>query len=111
MLEKRSVLSILFHSLHLLLLHFPERTFHSKGQSLTLTRQSLSFLELQKNTIDVGVKTEWTSKSICRHFESSLIFLAKNVSLGWNVTTKGTLLVESFRVLSVFQKLPVSFAL
>ena len=69
------------------------------------------FLELQKNTIDVGVKTDLTSKSICRYFESFLIFLAKNVSLGWNVTTKGTLLVESFRVVSVFQKLPVSFAL
>ena len=62
------------------------------------------FLGLQKYTIDVGVNSVLTSKSIYRYLESSLIFLAKNISLGWNVTTKGTPLVESSDVLSVFPK-------
>ena len=66
-------------------------------------------LSSYKDPIGVGVNTALTSKAICRYLESSLIFLAKNVSLGWNVTTKGTPLVESSRVL--FFQLPVSFIL
>ena len=59
----------------------------------------MNFLALRKDPIGVGVNTALTSKAICRYLESSLIFLAKNVSLGWNVTTKGTPLVASSRVL------------
>ena len=84
---------------HLILLHFLEPIFFSIGWSLALTRESLNFLALRKDPIGVGVNTALTSKAICRYLESSLIFLAKNVSLGWNVTTKGTPLVESSRVL------------
>ena len=62
------------------------------------------FLGLQKYTIDVGVNSVLTSKSIYRYLESSLIFLDQNISLGRNVTTKGPPLVESSGVLSVFPK-------
>ena len=55
-----------------------------------------------KDAIDVGVNKALTSKSKFRYLESYLIFLAKSVSLEWNVTTKGTPLVESFHVLPVF---------
>ena len=86
------------------LLHFLEPTFRPNRQSFALTSQPLIFLALRKHTIGVDVNTALTSKSICRYLESSLIFLAKNVSLGWNVTTKGTSLAESSRVLTVFSK-------
>ena len=110
-LKKRPALSILLYTSYLLLLNLLEPTFQTEEQGLALTRWYLISPASRKDTIGVSVNTLLAIKSTYRYLKSSLIFLAKRVSLESNVTAKGAALVEFSRIIFFFQKLAVSFVL
>ena len=110
-LKKRLALSILLYTSYLLLLNLLEPTFQTEEQGLALTRWYLISPASRKDTIGVSVNTLLAIKSTYRYLKSSLIFLAKRVSLESNVTAKGAALVDFSQIIFFFQKLAVSFVL